>query len=115
MLIINCNSEALSYLKRQPGANTIAYYKLENDTKDYSGHNYNANGSSNISFVNIGNKNVVKLTSNNGGISIPGYLFDSIGTGDFTISYFLKPVGKGNTGSGEALTFCLGKDTSPYY
>lgn len=34
MLIINSNDEALSYLKRQPGVNTVAYFPLTEDFID---------------------------------------------------------------------------------
>ena len=34
MLIINCNDEAFSYLERQPGTNTIAYFPLEDNVTD---------------------------------------------------------------------------------
>ena len=34
MLIINCNNEALAYIDRQPGTNTIAYFPLEDNVTD---------------------------------------------------------------------------------
>ena len=39
MLIINSNDEALSYLKRQPGADTLLYVPMETDLLDHSGNN----------------------------------------------------------------------------
>ena len=63
MKIVNCNDEAALYIDRKPTNNTIAYYKLEADTKDYSWNNRDLTAS-NITFENIWNISVAKFNYN---------------------------------------------------
>lgn len=51
MLIINCNEEALSYLKRQPGVNTVAYFPLTEDFIDQVTGNWPTSTSGTIPFT----------------------------------------------------------------
>lgn len=86
MLIINCNTEALSMLKRRPGDNTILYYSFDNDSlTDDSGNNrngtrYNWAGSFTTGIsgkcANMGGSHAIQLP-----IACP--------SGDFTYSVFL--------------------------
>ena len=50
MLIINCNNEALSMLKRHPGANTYAYYPLIANANDTSGNSRNLTPANAITY-----------------------------------------------------------------
>lgn len=93
MLIINCNNEALSYLKRQPGADTIFYFEFENNLNDTSGKGNNPTGSRGITYEQVNGQYVAKTTSNPY-IQLNASLGNNIT--DFTISFWINVVAPSN-------------------
>lgn len=90
MLIINSNNEALGYMERKPGANTLVYWKLEGDTKDYSGNN--RNGTSNaITYSSNGNIQVANF-GNGSYVYADNSAFDIYGSMNYTYSIMVKPT-----------------------
>ena len=105
MAIINCNDEALGYLKRKPTTDTLVYLPLESDLLDHS-----------LSTKTVVNQNVTiqnGLGYFNGNSALRIDNFNNyLNSYPFTVLFFAKPTSFGN--SSWECGLVSQKDQSPY-
>lgn len=77
--------------KREPTADTLFYYEFEQNWTDSSGKGNNATPS-NVTYELVWWQYVVKSVANSSSVSFSWALWASIGTWDFTASFWLYPI-----------------------
>lgn len=85
---------------RQPDpTRTLLYLQLNNNVQDSSGNGVSVSSSS-ISYGTMGNNHYAELTAVTWYIRPTATIWQQIGTGDFTVSFFMYPVS--NVGAQES-------------
>lgn len=80
---------------RTPWANTLLYMEFNDNLSDSSGKGVSITWSW-IGYETIGTKKCVKLTSTSWEITWPWNLMSPVGTWDFAVSFWIKPVTSNN-------------------